>query len=129
MNERVESRQATGVDSIAPDFLRKEVQIGFTMNDEFVLVIHLPAGSIAQLVLRLEHCSQELSLEGNQTLAQPMRLRSVEPFVLRDGRKGLYLGLGGLMVPLVLSAEQIAELRNKLELLPYLETDSGHRLS
>jgi hypothetical protein len=124
-----ESVQATGIDSVAPDLLRQEIQIGFERDGDSVLVVHVPGGSIGQLMLLLAWCSQELSLQNpaDIDIAQPTRLRSVKPLVLRDGRKGLYLGIVGVQVPLVLEGQQIEDLKNILEHLAQAVPD--HRLS
>jgi hypothetical protein len=114
-----ESVQATGIDSVAPDLLRQEVQIGFERSGDPVLVVHVPVGSIAVLMLRLAWCSQQLSLKGPNEidLAQPTRLQGASPFVFGDGRKGLHLGIVGIQIPLVLTEEQIEDLKNILEQL------------
>ena len=113
----------------SPDLLRQEVQIGFERGDDPVLVVHMPAGSIAVLMLRLAWCSQQLSLQSPREidLAQPTRLQGASPFVLNDGRKGLHLGIVGIQVPLVLTIQQIEDLRNILEQLT--QAVPGHRLS
>jgi hypothetical protein len=124
-----ESVQTTGIDSVAPDPLRQEVQIGFERSSDPVLVVHMPAGSIAQLMLRLAWCSQQLFLESPREieLTQPSRLQGANPFVLRDGRKGLNLRIAGIQVPLVVTEQQIEDLKNILEQLA--QGVPGHRLS
>jgi hypothetical protein len=124
-----ESVQATGIDSVAPDILRQEVQIGFERSGDPVLIVHMPAGSIAALMLHLAWCSQQLSLQSPNEidLAQPTRLQAARPIVLRDGRKGLQLGIVGIQVPLVLTEQQIEDLKNMLEQLA--QAFPGHRLS
>jgi hypothetical protein len=124
-----ESVQTIGIDSVAPDHLRQEVQIGFERSGDPVLVVHMPAGSIAQLMLRLAWCSQRLFLEIPREidLAQPTHLRGASPFVLQDGRKGLNLGIAGIQVPLVVTEQQIEDLKNILEQLS--QGVPGHRLS
>jgi hypothetical protein len=114
-----ESVQATGIDSVAPDLLRQEVQIGFKRSGNPVLVVHLPAGSIGVLILRLAWCSQQLNgdIPKEIDLAQPTRLQAASPFVLQDGRKGLFLRIAGIQVPLVVTEQQIEDLRNILEQL------------
>jgi len=124
-----ESVQTTGIDSVAPDLVRQEVQIGFERSDQPVLVVHMPAGSIAVLMLRLAWCSQQLSLASPSEidLAQPTRLQEARPFVLGDGRKGLHLGIAGIQLPLVVTEQQIDDLKNILEQLT--QAVPGHRLS
>jgi hypothetical protein len=120
-----ESVQATGIDSVAPNFSRQEVEIAFERGGGPVLVVHVPAGLIGALMLRLAWCSQQLSLQSPNEidLAQPTRLQSASPFALHDGRKGLLLKIAGIQVPLVLTIEQIEGLKNKLEQLPQAAPD------
>jgi hypothetical protein len=127
--DQSESIQAVGIDSVAPDLSRRDVQIGFERSGEPVLVVQIPAGSVAALMLRLAWASQQLSLESPNAidLAQPARLQAAEPFALRDGRKGLHLGIVGIQVPLVLTEQQIEDLKNILEQLAQAVPD--HRLS
>jgi len=124
-----ESIQATGIDSVVPDSLRQEIQIGFMKPDGFVLVVHLPFGASAELILRLQSCSDELDLlEGDKFgLAQPVRLQEARPFALADGRRGLVLKMRHLQVPLLLANEQIEALKIELEELPDLRIDTDHR--
>jgi hypothetical protein len=129
VTDESESVQAMGIDSVAPDILRQEAQIGFERGGDPVLIVHMPAGSIAVLMLRLARCSQELSLEipNDIDLSQPTRLQSASPFWLGDGRKGLHLNVVGIQVPLVLTNEQIEDLQSRLEQLAQAVPD--HRLS
>jgi hypothetical protein len=124
-----ESVQTIGIDSVAPDPSRREIQIGFERSGDPVLVVHLPAGSIAQLMLRLAWCSQRLFLESPREidLTQPIRLQGASLFVLQDRRKGLNLGIAGIQVPLVLTEQQIEDLKSILEQLA--QAAPGHRLS
>ena len=121
--------QATGLDSVAPDLIRQEIQIGFSRGDDPVLVVRFPAGSIAALMLKLAWCSGELSVSIPEKvdLAQPTRLQGVSPFFLNDGRKGLSLRIAGIQIPLVLTNDQLETLKTLLEQVAQGAPD--HRLN
>ena len=118
--EKSDFYRATGLDSVAPDLIYDDVQVGFTLADRSVLVIAIPRGALGVLLARLAGAAAALphSPDSRNAVAQPLSVQSFRAFSLRDGRKGINFEASNVDLPLVFSESQVEDLARLVVQLP-----------
>jgi hypothetical protein len=131
MADKADFVRAVTLESIAPDDIRDEVQVGFILENRAPLVIAVPRGVLGILLTRIAAAAADLNPSPGSpqnVLAQPMRVQSFRGFGLRDGRKGISFEAGNVDLPLVFSESQLGELAKTASELPDQTPDANGML-